>query len=47
MKWAYLSDIFGKLNEFNLHLQGREQHLPQLQTRSGFSEAGDVGQATR
>jgi len=30
---------FGKLNEFNIHLQGREQQLPPLLTRSGFTEA--------
>jgi len=39
MKLAYLSHIFGMLNKLNRHLQGREQHLPQLQTRSGFTEA--------
>lgn len=30
MELAYLSDIFGKLNELNLQLQGRAKHLPQL-----------------
>lgn len=30
MKLAYLSDIFGKLNELNLQLQGRDKHLPHL-----------------
>lgn len=30
MKLAYLSDIFGKLNELNLQLQGKDQHLPQV-----------------
>ncbi|XP_041844388.1 protein FAM200A-like isoform X1 [Melanotaenia boesemani] len=30
MKLAYLSDIFGKLNDLNLQLQGRDQHLPHL-----------------
>ncbi|XP_040297427.1 zinc finger BED domain-containing protein 5-like [Bufo bufo] len=29
MKLAYLSDIFGKLNELNLQFQGKNQHLPQ------------------
>lgn len=27
-KLAYLSDIFGKLNELNLQLQGKDKHLP-------------------
>ncbi|KAL7377055.1 hypothetical protein ABVT39_020828 [Epinephelus coioides] len=30
MKLAYLSDVFGKLNELNLQLQGRDKHLPHL-----------------
>ncbi len=30
MKLAYLSDIFVKLNELNLQLQGRDKHLPHL-----------------
>ena len=30
MKLAYLSDVFGKLNELNLQLQGRDTHLPHL-----------------
>uniref|UniRef100_A0A673YA89 Uncharacterized protein n=1 Tax=Salmo trutta TaxID=8032 RepID=A0A673YA89_SALTR len=29
-KLAYLSDIFGKLNELNLQLQGKDKHLPQV-----------------
>lgn len=29
-KLAYLSDIFGKLNEPNLQLQGKDKHLPQV-----------------
>lgn len=29
-KLAYLSDIFGKLNERNLQLQGKDKHLPQV-----------------
>ena len=30
MKWAYLSDTFGKLNDVNLLLRGRDKHLPHL-----------------
>ncbi|XP_050985391.1 zinc finger BED domain-containing protein 5 [Labeo rohita] len=30
MKLAYLSDLFGKLNELNLQLQGKDKHLPHL-----------------
>lgn len=30
MKLAYLSDVFGKLNELNIQLQGRDKHLPHL-----------------
>lgn len=30
MKLAYLSDIFGMLNDLNLQLQGKNQHLPQV-----------------
>lgn len=30
MKLAYLSDVFGKLNELNLQLQGKDKHLPHL-----------------
>ncbi|XP_049322931.1 zinc finger BED domain-containing protein 5-like [Astyanax mexicanus] len=30
MKLAYLSDVFAKLNELNLQLQGRDKHLPHL-----------------
>lgn len=30
MKLAYLSDIFGKLNEINLQLQGKDKHIPQV-----------------
>nr|XP_055067936.1 zinc finger BED domain-containing protein 5-like [Misgurnus anguillicaudatus] len=30
MKLAYLSDVFGKLNELNLQLQGRDKHIPHL-----------------
>ncbi|KAM3838159.1 zinc finger BED domain-containing protein 5-like [Diretmus argenteus] len=38
MKLAYLSDIFGKLNELNLKLQGRDTHLPHLADKiSGFT----------
>ncbi|XP_051952836.1 zinc finger BED domain-containing protein 5-like [Xyrauchen texanus] len=29
-KLAYLSDVFGKLNELNLQLQGKDKHLPHL-----------------
>ncbi|KAL6475825.1 hypothetical protein MHYP_G00168650 [Metynnis hypsauchen] len=29
-KLAYLSDIFGRLNELNLQLQGKDKHLPQV-----------------
>ncbi|XP_057706890.1 zinc finger BED domain-containing protein 5 [Corythoichthys intestinalis] len=29
-KLAYLTDIFGKLNELNLQLQGKNKHLPQV-----------------
>lgn len=29
-KLAYLSDIFGKLNEINLQLQGKDKHLAQV-----------------
>ena len=47
LKLAYLSDIFGKLNELNLQLQGRDKHLPDLrQNQCLHSQAGDVGQAT-
>lgn len=30
LKLAYLSDVFGKLNELNLQLQGKDKHLPHL-----------------
>ncbi|XP_068598134.1 zinc finger BED domain-containing protein 5 [Brachionichthys hirsutus] len=30
VKLAYLSDIYGWLNELNVHLQGRDKHLPQV-----------------
>ncbi|XP_027132687.1 zinc finger BED domain-containing protein 5-like [Larimichthys crocea] len=30
IKLAYLSDIFSKLNELNLQLQGKDKHLPHL-----------------
>ncbi|XP_053171455.1 zinc finger BED domain-containing protein 5-like [Scomber japonicus] len=30
VRLAYLSDIFGKLNELNLQLQGKDKHLPQV-----------------
>ena len=30
MKLAYLSDMFQKLNELNLQMQGSSTHLPQL-----------------
>nr|XP_061783570.1 zinc finger BED domain-containing protein 5-like [Nerophis lumbriciformis] len=30
LKLAYLSDMFGKLNELNLQLQGKDKHIPQL-----------------
>jgi len=30
MKLAYLSDVFGKLNELNIQLQGRDKHIPHL-----------------
>ncbi|KAK7938701.1 hypothetical protein WMY93_002027 [Mugilogobius chulae] len=30
MRLAYLSDLFSKLNELNLHLQGKDKHLPHL-----------------
>ncbi|KAK2847350.1 hypothetical protein Q5P01_010349 [Channa striata] len=32
-KLAYLSDIFGKLNELNLQLEGKDKHLPQVTDR--------------
>lgn len=30
IKLVYLSDIFAKLNELNLQLQGKDKHLPHL-----------------
>lgn len=30
MKLAYLSDVFGKLNELNLQLQGRDKRQPHI-----------------
>lgn len=46
-KLAYLSDIFGKLNELNLQLQGKDKHLPQVRQDQLFhSKACNVGQAT-
>lgn len=30
MKLAYLSDIFGKVTESNLQLEGTDKHLPHL-----------------
>lgn len=30
LKLAYLRDVFGKLNELNLQLQGKDKHLPHL-----------------
>lgn len=30
MKMSHLNNIFGKLNELNLQLQGRDKHLPHL-----------------
>lgn len=30
MKLSYLNNIFGKLNELNLQLQGGDKHLPHL-----------------
>lgn len=47
MKLAYLSDIFGKLNELNLQLQGKDQ--PPSGHRKDqplHSKACNVGQAT-
>ena len=38
MKLAYLSDVFGKLNELNLQLQGKDKHLPHLADKiTGFT----------
>lgn len=43
MKLAYLCHIFGKLNEWNLQLQGRDKQLPHQRIHS---KAWAVGQAT-
>lgn len=43
MKLAYLSDIFGKLNDVNLQLQGRDKHIPHLADKiSSFTRKLDV-----
>ncbi len=42
-KLAYLSDMFGKLNELNLQLQGKDKHLPHLADKSNaFSRKLEV-----
>lgn len=43
MKLAYLSDIFGRLNDVNLQLQGRDKHIPHLADKiSSFTRKLDV-----
>ncbi|KAI4829931.1 hypothetical protein KUCAC02_001591 [Chaenocephalus aceratus] len=43
MKLAYLSDVFGKLNELNLQLQGKDKHLPHLADKiNGFTRKLEV-----
>ncbi len=42
-KLAYLSDMFGKLNELNLQLQGKDKHLPHLADKiNAFSRKLEV-----
>lgn len=39
MKLAYLSDIFGKVTELNLQLEGTDKHLPHLADKtSAFTQ---------
>ncbi|XP_072229039.1 zinc finger BED domain-containing protein 5-like [Leuresthes tenuis] len=43
LKLAYLSDVFGKLNELNLQLQGKDKHLPHLADKiTAFSRKLEV-----
>ncbi|KAI4804158.1 hypothetical protein KUCAC02_025795 [Chaenocephalus aceratus] len=43
MKLAYLSDVFGKINELNLQLQGKDKHLPCLADKiTGFTRKLDI-----
>ena len=43
LKLAYLSDVFGKLNELNLQLQVKDKHLPHLADKiTAFSQKLEV-----
>ena len=43
LKLAYLSDVFGKLNELNLQPQGKDRHLPHLADKiTAFSRKLEV-----
>ena len=49
LKLTYLSDVFGKLNELNLQLQGKDKHLLHLADKNHCTlpKSRGMGQAPR